>query len=79
MKSMEIPECEPDPEIDKLQDEINSITMSRCRQAMAAAADATARQRERESVHALFLIARDGTYQDIYRAMCRAFGKDGSV
>ena len=30
-------------------------------------------RRMRESVHDLFLIARDGTYQELYLAMCQAF------
>ena len=38
-----------------------------------AAEAAKERARERASVHALLLIARDGTYQELYQAMRQAF------
>ena len=71
---IELPECDPDPEIDALQDQIEEIVMRRCRAAMAANKAAAERMRERASIHALIEIAQYGTKQELYEAMCQAFG-----
>jgi hypothetical protein len=71
---IELPECYPDPEIDALQDQMDEITMRRCRQAMASNKAAAERMRERESIHALLDIAQYGTRQELFAAMRQAFG-----
>jgi hypothetical protein len=71
---IELPECDPDPEIDGLLDQIDEITMRRCREAMAANEAADERRRERASIRTLLEIAQYGTKQELYEAMCQAFG-----
>jgi hypothetical protein len=65
-----IPVYEPDPEALALQELMDDLLMRRYHEAMAAEEV----RRQSDSIHALLAIAQYGTKQELYAAMCQAFG-----